>query len=170
MKSVLWSLLLLCLLPALVSAQTVYRVVDDNGNVTFTDQPVPGATPMAIDPSPPMELVIPRMPERSPSREPAGEERGAYDHLAISAPANGAVIEARLGGVLLIELAIEPTLAPSDRITIYLDDRPVVSDSSGTRHAVSDIPPGRHQIFFEIRREGEVVARSPDQTFEFRIP
>ncbi|MFP4155871.1 MAG: DUF4124 domain-containing protein [Halothiobacillaceae bacterium] len=170
MKRATWSILILWLLPGTVPAETIYRLMDEQGNVTFTDEPLPGAMPVQVDPTPPMELVIPSIPERKARQQADQPESGEYSRLAIASPADGATIEARVGGVLMIELDIEPPLAASDRVTIFLDDTPVVSDTSGTRHAVSSISPGSHQIRFEIRRGDETIARSPAQAFEFAAP
>ncbi len=81
-------LLGLALTNGLVLAQTgVYRWVEPDGTVIFTDQPRPGAEQLNIEPTqtvPPPEAILPGQPK-------AAEDKGAeaeYKQFVIVSPAD----------------------------------------------------------------------------------
>lgn len=75
--------LILLVSVAPVFAANIYKVVDENGNVTFTDQrPGPGAQPMDLPPLSVVETEPPQPPATASTAE-AGDEESAEKPLTV---------------------------------------------------------------------------------------
>ena len=75
-KGVIWSALLLA--GATVHAQTVYKSVDDEGTVTFTDRPVEGQSQEAVSD---LDIVATDF-EQVDENKAAAQEQAKYDQAA----------------------------------------------------------------------------------------
>lgn len=93
----------------------------------------------------------------------------AYRHLSIIEPADGEVAS-RLQGSITVELAMQPNLQGGDRIRILVDGEPRVRDSSGRRHLINGLSPGKHVLVAQIHRDGEVVKESASVRFQLMTP
>ncbi|MDD3610604.1 MAG: DUF4124 domain-containing protein [Halothiobacillaceae bacterium] len=186
MRPILALLLLSCSLTA-VSAE-IYRFVDKDGRVVFTDEPIKGARPVHVDPAPPIHLVIPKSPV-SPATAPAGAASSAmpegitragpadapaaapapavYRSLKVLEPAERT---AGVGGLLKVRLGLEPPLdaARGHGVSVFLDGHPVVVRSQGMVHAVPDVEPGKHSVQAVVfDGEGNELLRGEERVFEF---
>ncbi|MFP4252675.1 MAG: hypothetical protein ACLFRM_08565, partial [Guyparkeria sp.] len=91
-----------------------------------------------------------------------------YQHLAIVEPADGEVAS-RLQGSISVELVIQPDLRGGDRIRILVDGEPRVRDSTGRRHLINGLAPGKHELVAQIHRDDEVVKESPPVRFQLMV-
>ncbi|MFW6379459.1 MAG: DUF4124 domain-containing protein [Guyparkeria sp.] len=108
---------------------------------------------------------------RDGSGSRAAEDDGAssgYQHLAIVEPADGEVAS-RLQGSISVELVIQPDLRGGDRIRILVDGEPRVRDSTGRRHLINGLAPGKHELVAQIHRDDEVVKESPPVRFQLMV-
>ena len=109
-------------------------------------------------------------PEADQASPEAPEEPGqSYGHFEIVEPADGEVAS-RLKGAITVELAIQPGLRGGDRVRILVDGEPYVKDSSGRRHLVNGLSPGKHEITAQIRRDDEVIRESRPVRFTLMTP
>lgn len=114
-------LLALSILPA-VCADSLYKWVDDQGNVHYSDKPQPGATKLHLPK--PTTYAAPNVAMPAPA---AGSETDqaptaeAYTSFAIGSPSD----EQTFWNVqsITVTLAVQPALHPGDTVTITLDDK-----------------------------------------------
>lgn len=179
------------------TAAKVYQYTNSAGETVFTDEPVAGAKVHEVESAPviPMEPV--ELPESSPAGAPSDAPRQAapdnptnasspaetapaasqqpspepasYERLAIVEPVDGEVAS-RPHNSITIELAIQPGLQRDDRVFILVDGQSRVQDSTGRRHLLNGLAPGRHELIAQIRRNGEVLVESAPVRFQLITP
>ncbi|MFW5954789.1 MAG: DUF4124 domain-containing protein [Guyparkeria sp.] len=104
-----------------------------------------------------------------PSKEEASQPGQDYDHFEVVDPVDGEVAS-RLKDAITVELAIQPGLRDGDRVRILVDGDAHVKDSSGRRHLVNGLSPGKHEITAQIRRDDEVIRESRPVRFTLVTP
>ena len=126
-------------------APAIYRSTDEYGNPSFSDQPGPDANRVEVgktNRTPPVEPTA-----RPKARDKAAEE--AYEYvLTIEQPADNAVVA---NGLIPTDVVVNivPPLLPNHRVTFALDGETVAS-SHATRHTLSRLTPGAHQISAQV--------------------
>jgi hypothetical protein len=143
------------LLAGAAGAQEVYRVVDENGNVTYTDQkPSDDAQPMQLP-----ELNV-LEGDLETGVDPLSEaERPALD-FRIEQPASGTAITPE-AGMLDVRMAIGIEVPPTARITLVLDGQPLAP----VRTLDASIPapePGEHSLFARLETPSGRVLGTTD--------
>ena len=144
------------------SAAPVYRLVDGDGRVTFTDVPGPGA-----------ERFVPgaantyraRPPQPSAPDDPARVQPDAlsgYRSVAIEWPKEEAV-RANDGRVRIVA-ATEPSLQSGHRAVVLLDGQ-AAQRSEGLTFELAQLDRGRHELSVRIvDGNGHVLAQSRPKT------
>ena len=119
--------MLLCgglLLADAAQAQDIYRVVDENGNVTYTDQkPSDDAQPMQLP-----ELNV-LEGDLETGVDPLAEAESPSLDFRIEQPAGGATITPE-AGMLDVRMSIGIEIPPTARITLVLDGQPTLTEGS----------------------------------------
>lgn len=150
---------LLVALPAL--AAPVYRHVDANGNVVYSDEPGQGSR---IDLKPitvvdPAEVESRSRPAQSTTTSPSAVD---YDRFAITSPSNGETLPTGQGGNVQVQLAIEPELQPGDRVQLRVDGAVSQSPMHTSVFALSQLERGEHRIQAELLdTQGRVRLSTP---------
>lgn len=111
--------------PDMAFAQTVYRVTDEQGNVTFTDNPGRGGEALELAPLPSLPPAL-RAATASASGAPAavrprgkpGQPFMPYDHFSIALPQQGARLMERSTAV---EVAIAPPLRDDHQVRLLVN-------------------------------------------------
>lgn len=149
-----------------VAATTIYRWVDEQGNVVFSDEPPPpgveatrieGLTRPTVTP-PPDERVQEAVPEAVREAETPGD----YATLLIASPAGEAEVRANDGNVT-VSIRSEPALATDlgHAIRLRLDGREV-AEGGDMQFLLQNLERGPHTVQAEIvTREGQVLKTSP---------
>lgn len=147
-----------------LQAAQVYRHVDANGNVVFSDQPAGGSkvqlTPLSVVPSteslPPRRSTPSRVSSSSSSesdrtRAPAVDVafRG-YTTFTIQSPSNEETLQTGQAGNLAVRLGIEPELRPQDKVRVTVDGAPSQSAMHSTVFMVPGLERGKHVIQAEL--------------------
>ena len=153
----------LCLvLPwAAVQAQKVFRVVQPDGTVEFTDVPPSNrpAEEIQVQPLNTMPGIAPA-PETSTQ---AVDNRG-YSNFRITSPGNEEAIRDNAGNVN-VDLKLEPSLRSGDKIALLLDGESF-GGGKATAITLSDMDRGTHNLQALVKNSsGQVVARSNSVTF-----
>ncbi|SET36241.1 MULTISPECIES: DUF4124 domain-containing protein [Marinobacter] len=148
----------------------VYRQVDKDGNVTFTDDPQGKAE--RLDVKPVTTITMPK-PEtvRKQMKEDDGEigDQDAYDSVTFLAPNDDEAFHSGSGNVQF-QVASDPALRRGHRFEITLDGQPVGQTSSGTV-SVSNVFRGTHKAGVNvINAEGERVFTGDSITFTIHRP
>jgi hypothetical protein len=133
-------------------AQTVWKWVDDKGVTHYSDRAVPGATRMELNvssggSSQPEPSLSASAPASSQNQADAGPP---YANFEIWKPADGDTIP-NTGGVVDVNMRIEPALRPGHSVNLYLDGRLVEGASgSSTEYSLTEVPRGVHSLIAVI--------------------
>jgi hypothetical protein len=160
----------LCLvLPAAAFAGAeVYRWVDAEGQVHYSDRPSPGADLVAIDVTPAVSTPVAGV--SSSARAPAVTRdvpaATAYDSLAIQAPGQDETLW-NIGGQLDVAVALQPALQPGHRLQLILDGRMAAELDAGlTRTRLTEVYRGQHTLTAKIQdASGTTLIQSAPVTF-----
>ena len=144
-----------------VSAQ-LYKSVDEQGNIVYSDTPTPGAEELT---PPPLSTVKsrPKAVDTPAAETQAADESGdepvkkaptKYTKFDIVQPKNDATIWDNTGAVP-VAIQLEPPLdvANGHSIWVYVDGKAVVRKSQSLVQPLSNIDRGTHKIRAEIRDE-----------------
>ena len=175
----IWWPLLLCVMPLLAGAQTenvdrpdeaggskgIYRTVDANGNVVFTDNPpdkkraeeVKVGPTNTMDSPPPERRAEPR--GDAPPEPPPVPDNG-YQTVSISAPSAGANLRIPQDNPIQVQVSLSPSLKSGHRLVILDNGTPL----EGT---AMDFPnPGEHTLIAQVRDgDGTVLIESRPVVF-----
>ncbi len=164
------TLLIFALLLASTAAQAgkVYKWVDEQGNVLYTDQPRKGAREIKIAASPPASAArASQAASRKPGSFLSREEEGfKYTAVTLSAP-NEDTIRDNAGNVALA-LNVVPDVVASrgDRIKLTLDGRALDSDYYPPEVMLPGLDQGSHTIQATVTdKDGRVLIRSEPLVF-----
>ena len=153
------SALLLC---SALLAQPIYKVVDEDGNVTFTDQkPDPGAEPIEL----PEVNVIGADSEEVEDLVAASADDDASEafEIEISEPAHGSLIANEEGR---IDLTITSNLdiPQAAELVVYINDRPQPAVQS-SEISFTDLVPDEYRLRAELQTpSGRVLATTEEIT------
>ena len=137
----------------------LYKSVDENGNIVYSDTPTPGAEQLT---PPPISTVPARKPPPKPETteaDKAGDTEQAekkpptrYSKFSIVTPKNDDTIWDNTGSVP-VTLKLDPALDIENGHTvwIYVDGFAVVKRSQSLTQPLSGIDRGTHKIRAEIR-------------------
>ena len=106
--------LLICLLPAVALAQTMYESQDKEGPV-FSDTPSPGAQPVDLPPANVIDSPTPA--HQQPVSQPASP---GYTAVTILSPQDQGTVHSNTGE-FQVSLALTPALQGDNAISISLD-------------------------------------------------
>lgn len=162
-------ILLLCITLALftsVSAE-VYRTLDENGSVIFTDKPSPDAEKIRIDK---VQTVSPPAVKDFKYTPQAKTVSGVYTKLEITSPKNDQVFT---GGVVDVtaSVLIKPALGTrfGDRLIFYLDSQQFESNS--TSHNFTKLDRGTHTVKVDVvNKDGKTLKSSAPVAFTINRP
>lgn len=144
----------------------IYKFLDENGNVVFTDHPEVGAEKIKKQ-----ELqTISAQPVPKPVARKKKEEPVSYTAFAISSPKNDDTVREN-NGMLNVDLEIEPSLRTKEghKVTILLDGKAVAKPSSATSFTLDGLDRGEHTIAATITdKKGNEVAVAPAVTVHFK--
>jgi hypothetical protein len=148
------------------SAQ-IYKHVDEDGNVTFSDTPSEDAQRIEVNPTnttqPPPANAFPALP---PEPEPVAGE--SYE-VAITSPANETIIP-RGPGNFSVTASVSPSLGPDHKLQLMMDGSPREEPQTSTAWDLTNVFRGEHNLQVAIiDAEGEQLGISePVTVFVFR--
>ncbi len=155
------SLLLLITLP--IQAE-IYRSVDEDGNVIYSDQELPNGE---LIPTPTDNTVTMPKPEaRAPVEEEDENPTVNYHAFSIASPENNAVIRNNAGNIT-VNLSIDPPLKVStgDYIRLYLDNEELRSKLTSSSTQLSNISRGTHTLKAELSNASGKTLKSASVQF-----
>ena len=150
------------LMSAVVGAD-VYRSVDADGNVTYSDTPHSGAEKI--------EVQEPTIIPSTRSQIKLGPDKSAkqavpYTSIAIASPANEETL--RNVRTVSVQGQLPPSLQTSfgHRVQILFNGSPVTQPSASLSATLNDVERGAHTLeLVVVDRRGTEIARSPASTF-----
>jgi len=161
MRFVLTILMLALACP--VSAQ-IYKWVDDDGNIIYSDTPHTGAeelpsTKVQTLPSPPLPQAGAK-PAQKPTAVP-------YQTLAISNPNDGVTMRDNSGQVS-VSVSLSPALQVrfGHKLELRVDGRPFAEAGQGTHFQLTQLDRGAHSLqAVVLDKDRQVFASSANVTF-----
>ena len=134
--------LLLIVFAVCINAETVYKTVDENGNIIFTDRPSEDSEQIKLKE---LQTIKNPNPAKYTDRPRQVKDTGPlYKTLLITNPADGSGLRSNNGNVT-ISVSLEPPLRSGHQILITMDGQEV---SKGSASSVSrqNVDRGTHSI------------------------
>jgi hypothetical protein len=140
-----WIALGLSALVSAAPAAVVYKWVDADGVVHFSDQPVPGAEKITTSGGSTTRGVLGQpMPSSGGQSDKQKPPAKASQHIAITSPAPDQTFTG--GQQVSASLSAEPALAPNQTVTWTLNGAPVGEESNATELALPDLARGTYTL------------------------
>jgi len=144
------SVLLVCLLAGLVAYAEVFRWVDEDGVVHFSDRPHEGAETVELQQAQTFSAPAVNRQPQMPEQESASSEEEGYTGLRILSPGQDEVLW-NTGGIVDVQVDAEPQLQTDHSIKLFLDGQRVSSLEGGqTSGQLTDVFRGTHDLRAEI--------------------
>ncbi|PXF64007.1 DUF4124 domain-containing protein [Kangiella spongicola] len=152
----------------------MYKKIDKDGNVVFTDKPIPGSKPITVKTD--VNVVsTPKPAYKAPtisdsSEEDDDEKKFKYEVLAIDTPKNDEGIRANDGRINVI-VAVTPNLRPNHSVQLKLDGNNVGQAQKIPYFNLTEVERGTHQLQAMIIDDdsGETVQSSDAISFHALI-
>lgn len=154
------------LVTAGASAQ-IYKWIDEDGVVHYSDQAHPGAEIVVLPDSNRGDFSSrPRQVTGTSRNSETGDQqsgRFSYESLTFSSPQSEQTLW-NIGGTLEISLNLQPALRPDDRVRIYFDGEPQLVDA--LQFEMTEVWRGEHNLQAEVLDStGALMIRSEPLRF-----
>ena len=133
-------------------AEAVYKSVDEDGNVIYTDAPTADAEKIQLKNVQPIETAPVETTESSPDQEP---QEKTYTKLEITSPKEGDSIYDN-SGIINISLKVVPALRAreGDKLILHMDGQQI-DESKRSQFNLNGIETGRHRFVAVIINKDE---------------
>ena len=157
-------IMLIFLVCTATGAQEIYRTVDQNGNVVFSDVPTKGSEKIKLKETTTIKSLASEPSSLVTAPDPKQTASIPYKSISITAPANDEAIRDNAGNVS-IKVALEPALRPGHQVVVYLDGKETTGGSSNVFN-LENIDRGTHQLRASVKDpDGHIVISSKSTTF-----
>jgi len=133
----------------------MYKWVDEQGNISYSDQPpYNGAKQLDTPPLPTMQATsVPK--KNKPAAEEETEEATVYTSLAITSPKDDMTIRDNSGN-FSVSASIEPALntAQGHSLSLSMDGKVIKANSSSSSFSLSNIDRGTHKFMVMVIDKG----------------
>lgn len=165
MNPVLWLALALSS-NAWAEGATVYKKVDENGNVRYSDTPFEGSKAVEVAPISTIKMTAPVVAPKATADETSAQLT-QYKSLRITEPSPDQSY-VNTGGQLTLSLAVEPNLAEADSIQIKLNGALRATQKS-TTFSLTNLDRGSYVVSAEIvGPSGKTLLTSAPVTFHIK--
>lgn len=145
-------------------AETVYKYVDENGNLVFTDEPRKGAEALDIKPV----ATMPALPTTPPQREKTVAGPFQYNKVLIVSPANQQHF-INENEPIVVQVAVSPNLRTEDRVQLLLNGAARGAPISSTSFSLDNLDRGEYQAQVKILdKNGKEMGTSDSVTFQVK--
>ena len=158
----IWTLNSLALwLVSLTASAQIYKSVDENGLVTFSDIPPAASSGKAstvVQPN--VTNSMPGLSPAVPSPEAATDDKSAGRSVSIASPLNNATIPMG-AGIFDVTAELGAQLAEDELLALYLDDELVNSPQASAVWTLTYVIRGPHTLQVRrLSRAGETISQS----------
>lgn len=156
------TLVLLLLFGFASGAHDIYRKVDENGNVIFSDVPSEGAEKIQLKETTTIKSLD--VEPSSPVTQQQELQSIPYKSVSIDNPKNDEAIRDNAGNVT-VKISIEPVLMPGHEVVVYLDGKEKTK-GAGAAFKLENLDRGTHQLRASIiDQQGHILLSSRSTTF-----
>lgn len=170
MRAILLTLSILLISP-LATAQPIYKTVDEQGRVSYSDKPPRGEEQDRSAELPPVNQVPAQQrtsPRQSTSPGPTRDDTLQYTLSLLSPQQDASVPPGQRD--LTIAVQLQPALRPEHQLVYYLDGEPV-AESRSTQHTIEEIYRGSHTIRVEaLSATGQILGSTESVTVHVHRP
>ncbi len=141
----------------------VYRSVDEDGNVTYSDKPSPGAEKIRSDKV--QTVDKPDLPNFRYTPPPDQvSDKPVYEKISITYPENDTSISQNDGN-FSVNVSLQPGLKSSHKLALSMDGEEIASGQSSS-FALSNVDRGTHTLVATVKGSGgQVIIQSEPVTF-----
>ena len=160
------SLLLISLMFTPVAhAETVYKTVDDEGNIVFSDSKTEGAEVLEIKEA--QTINVPEIRSFKTATLKEKQKTVIYTRLVITSPENDATIHSNAGNVS-VGFTLEPALNEKDLMVLFMDEKQVLTGKA-SEFSLANIDRGTHTVYVAVKDEKDkLLKRSGNVVFHVR--
>jgi Domain of unknown function (DUF4124) len=170
MRSLLFTLIsVVC---SVATAATVYKWVDEDGVVHYSDQPHPNAQKLQLQEAqtykaPPVEST---RANGAANAQPASSALSGYQGCAIVQPTDNQDF-ANIASLTVV-VQTDPRLRPGDQVFVTYDGQPLNgSSATGGTFVISPVDRGTHSLQAVVRSsDGTIMCQSSGVTFNVHQP
>lgn len=158
------------LLAGAAHAATVYKWVDEQGVIHFSDQPHPQAQEVEVKEAPYKGSTPAPATSSSTSSAAASSPARGYAVCELYRPENDEVFLNT--STLTAKVRLEPVLSGADKIFIAVDGKRVTNQpTSSSEFVLNNVERGTHSIFAVVQDpSGKALCTTPSVTFHVRQP
>ena len=147
----------------------IYRIVDENGNVVYTDIKPKGSDsePVKLKPITPIRKV-PVTNMAKPASKPTNKsgKSGYYSEFKIVEPVNEATIRNKQS--FPVQVSVQPEMPADHKVRLLLDGQ-VVETKGGTNFSLEQVERGKHIITVELLDgKGDVINSANNTVYVHR--
>ncbi len=149
------------------TATELWRWVDDNGVVHYSDRPFPGAEKVTVGGA--QTFSAPAVPRSTAEQEEGdGGDGAVYERFAITAPSAGETLW-NIEGRLNVSLDVRPAIRGTHELRVLLDGQTVDVPAAATSFTLGNVFRGEHTLRAALVDEnGREVAATEPVTFYVR--
>lgn len=174
MRRIAFTLISLACLLALATTTsattTIYKWVDDNGVVHYSDQPHPNAQKLEIEGVQTYSSKSAAVRAPAPAEADSSAPGVSYRGCAIAAPQDQQSLENVQS--VFIRVQTDPTVRRGDRVFISLDGQGLNGgQATGMSYNVTPIERGAHTVQAQVKdTSGQTLCQTPPVTFYVHQP
>lgn len=148
----------------------VYRWVDDQGNVEFSDEPREGSEKVEVGPTTTITLpkLAPAQPAASTSTDQPVAATASYSRLDIVFPENNGAFNSGNGDVS-VTMVVDPPLRPNHSLRLTMDGTETITTKENY-HTFTNVDRGTHQLQLDIVDNTSIVMGGPSISFTVHRP
>jgi hypothetical protein len=146
----------------------LYKWVDAQGNVHFSDEPKAGAEEVKVLPVPTTKLSPLKKPKFTyQPDQPKKKDITTYQSLNLSGDITSGVIRNN-NATITLNASVKPELDPEHKLRFYLDAKPAAEDTSSNSVTVNSVEYGEHYATVMIvDKRGKTIKSSPIVRFHY---
>lgn len=151
-------------------ATTVYKWIDENGVIHYSDQPHPNAEKLQVEGVQTYSSSAAAVRGPITSGEANAASANPYKGCAVAQPLDQQNLPNAHS--VFIRVAADPVLRGDDRVFMTMDGRALNGGQpTGTSFNVTDLDRGEHSVQAQIRdADGQVLCQTPTITFSVSQP
>lgn len=157
--------------------KVLYKKVDKNGRITFTDKETPGAKKITVNTRKNVLAMPKKAPEEYNYEDDLDNDRDKkkkkkpfkYSYLAVESPKNDESIRANDGGIYVV-VGITPQLKGSHSVRLLMDGSSVSEDQKVPYFSLSNVDRGTHELQVQIidDKSQKIIQSSGSSTFHLQ--
>jgi hypothetical protein len=159
-------ILILLAVSSIAVADEVYRWVDKDGQIHYSDRPHEGAEMVTLPEAQTFSMPASQPTQRTTDKQDDSQKAEPYSSVAITSPTSD---EALWGtdGKVKVSVSVQPQLHRGHRLMVYLDNKAVARLTGNQRDTeLTEVFRGEHTLRTEVLDStGSVVAKSNSVPF-----